>query len=122
MERIKLEILIECKEYNGRLWVLELLVDDDRNFSIYRHYGAESDDKFIKRLEYVTDHFENGVVEFERILQKKLAKKEYRKFRNGEGSNSTGLLRIFRPDPMMRMQIPHDNYSDEPVEHRRLNL
>jgi len=120
MQRIKLEILTEVdKSLNNRLWVLELIEDDDGNFGLYRHYGKEKDTKFIKMVDLVTEHIDEGLQAFEDKISRKLARGEYRKFKNGEGSDSVGLLAIFRPVQLQPKPVVRP--MDQP-EHRRLSL
>jgi hypothetical protein len=93
--------------------------DDNGNFAIHRYYGKEEDSKFIKKVDLITEHIEEGLLTFEDKVKKKINKGEYRKFKNGEGSNSAGLLAIFRP--VQLQPKPVVNPADQP-EHRRLSL
>lgn len=124
MQRIRLEILTEAVKNNGRLWVLELLQDAEDNFRIYRHYGKPEDVKFTKRLEFTSECFESALMHFEKVFIKKIKKRKYRQFRNGEGANSVGLLNIFRPVKPTERQVKtrFKPTASAAVEHRKLQL
>ena len=135
MQRIRLEILTEVTEAtgalqdffwylkgNGKLWVLELVEDQDGNFRLFRHYGKEDASKFTKRLEYVTECLESALNKFEKVFKKKLDKGKYRKFKNGEGTNSPGLMNIFKPSNKKKVPKKDQPKEQPQTEHRKLLL
>ena len=121
--RLRLELLCERSELNGRLWVLELSVDEHGVFRLYRHYGHALDNKLLKRLDGITEHLEEGLHMFETSLKKKLDKKKFRKLRNGEGIHSTALLSLLTVKAQDKKPKPSkNNIQVERPEHRKLIL
>lgn len=113
MQRIRLEILLENVQANGRLWVLELIADESEVFRLYRYYGKATDARFVKKLQHTSEDLESALQEFEKVFKKKLLKKEYRNFRNGERVNSEGLFNILKP---INKTKPPENNKIKPVD------
>lgn len=122
--RLRLELLCECSELNGRLWVLELSADEHGVFRLYRHYGRALDDKLTNRVESITEHLEEGLHMFEAALKKKLDKKKFRRLRNGEGLHSSALLSLLTGKAQCKKPIPakKPNIQTERPEYRKLVL
>ena len=117
-QRILTDIL---REKDGeKLYVLDILLDEDGVFELWKYYGNRQATSLTKRKVTSSEHYEVVVSSYNKTLQKKLKKNIFRRLADGEMLVSAALGKLFKPaapstNKKKTIPVPY-------TEHRKLRL
>lgn len=117
-QRILTDILREKVGY--RLYVLDLLLDENSIFHLWKYYGDRNSDNLTKRKVISSEHYEVAFNTYRNTLDKKLKKKDFRRLDDGEAVLSPALGKILTAGENKPKKPPKPTPKQE--EHRKLSL